>query len=271
MLEAHRHEGGDRRDDGQDPVGRGAGRVGEPDREADEPVAEDAENEGLQRVVADLRRGGGERRGPDGTAPEGVLAGRDDEDRGPEGADEVPGVDDRPSSARPPRSRSRREAQAIAEQVVAGEELGPADDDEDQAEGEGEPREHADDPVGQHARGASRDGGGKGGAEGDEGAGKDREDEHRDEAHAGLADADLGGLAAISAGHQRVEARLGRRRAVMRSGPAAAAAARLGRASSAIRHDQKSPTTLPSASMSIFSPAGWLGSPGIVRMSPASG
>ena len=34
---------------------------------------------------------------------------------------------------------------------------------------------------------------------------------------------------------------------------------------------QKSPTTFPSASMSIFSPAGWLGSPGIVRMSPASG
>ena len=72
-----------------------------------------------------------------------------------------------------------RSAQAIDDQVVAGEQLGARDDDQDQPEAEDEPGEQAGDAERDRVGGAGDDGGREHRAEGDEGAGEHRKREGR--------------------------------------------------------------------------------------------
>jgi hypothetical protein len=205
VLEAGRDERRDRRDDGEDPVGRRAGAVREPDREADERVAERAEGDRLDEAQPDLRLRDRERLLADGAVAERVLPPHVHERSGRDRADEVPRVDDRPAAEQP----SRRDAPARPghdDEVVAGEELGARHDDEDEPEGERDSSEqalHAERQVAasRHDRGREQR------PERDERAGENREGEERGRLQRGLGDADVLGPPRHRGGRQRVKAR----------------------------------------------------------------
>ena len=203
VLEAGRDERRDRRDDREDLVGRRPRAVAEPDGEADESVAEDAERDRLDEAEIRLRCRDRQRLHADCAAAELVLLPDEQDHGGRQRADEVPEVHDRPVARDLHRPHSPA-GPRHHDQVVAGEELGAGDDDEDQAEREREPTEEAHDAerdVGAargHRRREDR-------AERDEGAGEDGERERVRGGHAGLDDAHLLRLACHLERRQRVE------------------------------------------------------------------
>ena len=67
VFETRRDESGDREDDGQDLVGDRPASHREPDREADEDIAQDAAEERFAEGQRHLRRGDGDRRPADRT------------------------------------------------------------------------------------------------------------------------------------------------------------------------------------------------------------
>jgi hypothetical protein len=100
-----------------------------------------------------------------------------DHDGGGAGADEVAGVDQRPIAQQAPAGESPV-GPGEDDQAVSGEQLRPADQDQDQAERERDPAQEA---LGAEAQSALGDHHGvERRAEGDEGAGEDRQHQRRD-------------------------------------------------------------------------------------------
>jgi len=175
-----------------DSVRRRPSAEGHPDSEADEGVAHHPEGDGRDEVETALRVPDAQRRGPDRAAAERVLPGDKDNRCGHRGADEVAGIDEDPV----PQQSHRRDLAAGPshdDEGVAGEQLGAADDHEDEPQAEGHPSEQPD-----HAKwkapapGAHR--GREDRAEGDEGTCEDGQRERADGIEIGLADAHSLGL-----------------------------------------------------------------------------
>ena len=203
MLEPRGHEGADRRHDGQDAIGRRAGRQGQPDGQADQRVAQHAERDRLREAELDLRVGDRERRGSERAAPAAVGASEIDQRRGAAGPDEVPGEDDEPVAQERPRGHATARPRHDDE-VVSREELGPAHHDEDQADAECHAGQNAEGaPGGRPSSGERR--GREDPAQRDEGAGEDRQREGRGGVHGGLPDADLFGSRRHLGGQERIE------------------------------------------------------------------
>ena len=170
MLEARGDEGRDRRDDHGNLVDDAARAEAHPYGEADEHVAEHGKEEQLHRRQRGLRLGDGERRLAECTVGEAVVAGEEDQRRGADRARDIAEIDDEPGA----QQRGQSDAPAGPghdHQCVAGEELGAADDHEDEAEREHEAGEEPRDPPGQRA-GACQHHGHENGAQGDERAGE---------------------------------------------------------------------------------------------------
>jgi hypothetical protein len=189
VLEAGGHERADRRHDREDPIGGRSRAVGEPDREAHQCVAEHAENDGLDEAGLELGVGDRERGDAEGAVAPAMGARQGHRKRGGGRADEVAREDDEPV---PQQGRGADPASGPRhhDEVVAGEELRPADHDEDEPEAEDHAREDPDRSPGSRARAGQR-GGGEHAAERDERPGEDREREQVWQLEAGLADPDL--------------------------------------------------------------------------------
>ncbi|HEY8300321.1 MAG TPA: hypothetical protein VIG48_00335 [Jatrophihabitans sp.] len=178
MVEPERNERGDREEDREDLAADVGGRECEPDREAHQPVAPHGTQEllpvGLGRGLArgdraetdEARRGAAEHAG---------LVGEEvgDEQRPGEVADRHPQPVHRHLRDGDPLGEDRERHQ----RHVAGEQLGAADDDQDQAEAEDQPAEQGDQATPDLVVEAGGDDGRQQRAEGDVGTGQEAADE----------------------------------------------------------------------------------------------
>jgi hypothetical protein len=96
VLKAGGHKGGDGEDDGQDLVGGGPRRGTQPHRQADQGVAHDAQEDGLDKVQAGLGIGDVQGREAERPAGEGVLRLKNMTTAVSDRADKVAGVHDHP-------------------------------------------------------------------------------------------------------------------------------------------------------------------------------
>ncbi len=202
MLETDRHECRDRKEDREHLVRDAPSPHREPDGEADEGVAEDAACERLADGEPALERGDLHRRRPDRSVAECGDVAPPRQQHGRKAADHVAHIDDGPVAE--DRTRVDQTTRPChRQQVVAGEELRPRDDDQDQAEAEAQPADQASDAeakprVGDDHREEQR-------GERNERPRENGEHQQRQAIGVGLRDADLFGLARDLAGRNGVD------------------------------------------------------------------
>jgi len=174
VFETAGDEGHDRHVAGKELAGDFPRRRRHEDRQADEPVAEDAADEGDAEGELALDGGKFDRLLADGAVlPEAGLIHEPGEE---EGAEEV-ADDDHPPVLQHLGQADLAVEDRRGEEAVAGEELGPADDDEHQADGEDAAAEEAGNAVAEVDGGIAGDDRHQFGAEGDIEAGEETEDE----------------------------------------------------------------------------------------------
>ena len=169
MLKAAQDEEGDGQIGGQDLAGVVLGRHGHQHAQAHQQVAEDAQHQGVLEGEGAL--GGGHL---DGVGPQQPVGQIHLSEPGAAGghqqrAGEVGQIDNEPAAQHPGQSAAPVQ-QGGDHQAVAGEQLGPHEDDHAQAEGEEEGADHLGDARVVHA---AHGGVGGGAPQGDEHAGQD--------------------------------------------------------------------------------------------------
>ena len=185
MLQTKGHEGGDGRNDREHLAGHRPSRETQPDRQADQDVAENAAQEGL----IDRQRHFGQGDRPGGFRHRAVdNAGPVDDERHHDRAGEIANIDQQPVDHQLA-GGDLTVGPGHGDQGITGEELRAADHDQDEAEREREPAKQARRAIAQigtgyHDRVVDR-------AEGDEGAGQEGQHEHFMRRQVDLGDTDL--------------------------------------------------------------------------------
>lgn len=190
MLEPRRHKRADREDDRRNLIDRRARAVRQPDRQAHQPVTQHAERDRLHERIAELGAGDREHVLADRAAAEGVLPPQVDQPGGSQRTDEIAEVDQAPvAQQRVERHLACRPRHD--DQRVAGEQLRPADDHQDQAEAECQPAQKLGDAERQHPARPGADGSSEDRAERDKRPGQHRQQEGGQRVQPGLLHADV--------------------------------------------------------------------------------
>jgi len=176
VLKTGGHKSRDREQNRQDFVGGGARAEGQPHRQADQGVAHHAQNHGLQRVIVELARRQGQRRLAQRPPGERVLASEEHEQGGEDRPHKVAGIDDDPVA-----QQGARTDLAVGpghhNEHIAGEQLRPGNDHQDQPQAERQAGQESGHAVGQRPRRAGNHRGGKDAAQRDECPGQDAQHE----------------------------------------------------------------------------------------------
>ena len=208
VLEARGHKGADGKHDGQHLV-RGAPRaVAQPDGQTHQHIAQGAQGQGLHEAVGALGLGRQQEALAHRARGQGVVPGQEHQPCGGHRPGEVAHIDQAPVAQQAPGAHPAA-GPGHDDEVVAGEQLGPAHHHQDQAQAEGHSPGQAHQAPGR-ARGPGHGGEVKHPSHGDEGPGQKGQAQGGARAQGGLGRAGLLGLEGHVRGQQGVIGRHGK-------------------------------------------------------------